>query len=762
MKPNIHQEEFISIRSVLNKLIKNKKYYLVSICLCILLAIFLILYISPQYAVSSSILLRLDSKNTPNIETYLSGTDLFKRDKNLENELGIITSYNLIYKTLDELNFRVSYYQSEFIRTNEIYKKSPLEIIVDTSHNQIVNFDFSLTPLENNKIRIQADGINLNMYNAQFKKIYKEFISELSLDDTLTYGDEIKNEYISFKIIKDKNINNIDFKEAITFKINDLNKMAEDYRKSLLIQPLSKESTILKLYQLSTTPEKTIDFQNKLLTNYLNNDLNEKRQIAVNTIAYIDSQLEGISDSLNLAEGDLERYRSINTVVDLSYEGKSLFDKFKELETEKSKEIFKEKYYEYLLNYLIKNTDINSMTAPSTIGIMDPLLNNLVSDLTSLNNEKAALSYSTKSDNPSIAITNLKIENIKKALTENLINIKNSSRISLDNVNKRMTELQYRMQKLPSKERALLNIQRRFALNDQTYNFLLQKRTEASIAQLSNIMENKVIDYPKTNTDGPVFPNNKLLFAVAIILGLIIPTIIILSKSILSRKINTKSELIKHTNVPVYGTIENYKYKSLKEEIKIENLLTDSFRNLRLKIKNDYGENLLIIISTPEANKFNLPTTAAIAGINNVASKRTLMIDGNFNQPNLCTTFSVKTEKGLSNFLNCSSDGNDIVEPTSHPYLELIAPGKALNNTPELAEQAELKSYFNMLKTNYDLILIEIDGVNKNPIYNILKKYADVILINITSDLSIDVLREIAESIDKSEENKTGIVFYNS
>ncbi|MBO9699273.1 MAG: hypothetical protein J7604_03635 [Sporocytophaga sp.] len=760
MKPNIHQEEFISIRSVLNKLIKNKKYYLLSIGICITLATILILYISPQYAVNSSILLRLDSKNTPNIETYLSGTDLFKRDKNLENELGIITSYNLIYKTIDELNFRVSYYQSDLIRINEIYKKSPFEVIVDTSHNQIVNFEFTLTPLGNNKIRIQTDGSDLNMYNAQNKKVIKEYISEFSLDDTLTYGDEIKNEYISFKIIK--SIYNYDFSEAIIFKINDLNKMTEDYRKNLSIQPLSKESTILKLYQISSTPDKTIDFQNKLLNNYLNNDLNEKRQIAVNTIAYIDTQLEGISDSLNLAEGDLERYRSANTVVDLSYEGKSLFDKFKELETEKSKEIFKEKYYEYLLNYLIKNTDINSMTAPSTIGIMDPLLNTLVSELTSLNNEKAALSYSTRADNPTIAITNLKIENIKKALTENLINIKNSSRISLDNVNKRMAELQYRMQKLPSKERALLNIQRRFALNDQTYNFLLQKRTEASIAQLSNIMENKVIDYPKTNTEGPVFPNNKLLFAVAIILGFIIPTIVILSRSLLTRKIKTRNELMKHTNIPVIGTIENFRYKSPKEAININDFFTDQFRNLRLKIKNDYGQNLLILVSTPQSNQYNLPTTMAIAGINNAASKKTLMIDGNFNQPTLSNLFSVKSERGLSNFLNCSSDGNDIIETTSFTYLDLIAPGIALNNIPELAEQSELKSYFNMLKIRYDLIIIEIDGVNKNPIYNILKKYADVILINVTSDLSIDELGEIVESIDKSEENKTGIVFYTS
>lgn len=760
MKPNIHQEEFISIRSILNTLIKNKKYYLLSIGIFIALSGALILYISPQYAVTSSILLRLDSKNTPNIETYLSGSDLFKRDKNLENELGIITSYNLIYKTIDELNFRVSYYQSDLIRTNEIYTKSPIEIVVDTSHNQIVNFEYLLTPLGNNKIRIQADGSDLNMYNAQLKKVIKEFISEYTIDDTLSYEDELKNEYISFKITN--STRNIDFSEAITFKINDLNKMAEDYRKNLVIQPLSKESTILKIYQLSSTPEKTIDFQNKLLTNYLNNDLNEKRQIAINTIAYIDTQLEGISDSLNMAEVDLERYRSVNTVVDLSYEGKSLFDKFKELETEKSKEIFKEKYYEYLLNYLIKNTDINSMTAPSTIGIMDPLLNNLVSELTSLNNEKAALSYSTKSENPSIAITNLKIENIKKALTENLINIKNSSRISLDNVNKRMAELQYRMQKLPSKERALLNIQRRFSLNDQTYNFLLQKRTEASIAQLSNIMENKVIDYPKANTDGPVFPNNKLLFAVAIILGFIIPTIVILAKSILTRKIKTKTELVKHSNVPVFGSIENYKFKNLKEQISINNLFTDQFRNLRLKIKNDYGQNLLILVSTPESNKFNLPTTVAIASINNTASKKTLMIDGNFNKPALSEIFSVKTERGLSNFLNCSSDGHDIIEATSYPCLDLIAPGKFLNNTPELAEQTELKKYFSMLKINYDLILIEINGVNKNPLYNILKKYADVILINITSDISIDELSEVLESIDKPEENKAGIVFYNT
>jgi hypothetical protein len=51
-----------------------------------------------------------------------------------------------------------------------------------------------------------------------------------------------------------------------------------------------------------------------------------------------------------------------------------------------------------------------------------------------------------------------------------------------------------KIQKLPVTEKQMLNIQRKFELNDNIYTYLLEKRAEAGIAKASNIPDNKIID----------------------------------------------------------------------------------------------------------------------------------------------------------------------------------------------------------------------------------------------------------------------------
>jgi uncharacterized protein involved in exopolysaccharide biosynthesis len=50
---------------------------------------------------------------------------------------------------------------------------------------------------------------------------------------------------------------------------------------------------------------------------------------------------------------------------------------------------------------------------------------------------------------------------------------------------------------LPVTERQLLGIQRKFRLNDELYNFLLEKRTVAQIQKASNMPDNEIIDSPE-------------------------------------------------------------------------------------------------------------------------------------------------------------------------------------------------------------------------------------------------------------------------
>ena len=54
------------------------------------------------------------------------------------------------------------------------------------------------------------------------------------------------------------------------------------------------------------------------------------------------------------------------------------------------------------------------------------------------------------------------------------------------------------MRKLPGTERKLINIQRKFDINNTVYTYLLEKRAETGIARASNVSDNKIIDNAET------------------------------------------------------------------------------------------------------------------------------------------------------------------------------------------------------------------------------------------------------------------------
>jgi hypothetical protein len=109
----------------------------------------------------------------------------------------------------------------------------------------------------------------------------------------------------------------------------------------------------------------------------------------------------------------------------------------------------------------------------------DPILNNLLLELSKLNQERTELSYNAKENNPLTEIIETKIKNTKKSLVENVSNMIDVSTVALTDINNRIFQIQKNLNVLPKNERELVNIQRRFDFNDNVYNYLLEKRAEA-------------------------------------------------------------------------------------------------------------------------------------------------------------------------------------------------------------------------------------------------------------------------------------------
>ena len=116
----------------------------------------------------------------------------------------------------------------------------------------------------------------------------------------------------------------------------------------LSVTPIQEEASLVTLTTTGYVPEQEADYLNKLMKVYLEFGLEYKNKTAAQTIDFIEKQLGTISDSLKLAENDLESFRLANKLIDISHEGTLIQTNLNRSMRKGQSLTMQKSYYEYL------------------------------------------------------------------------------------------------------------------------------------------------------------------------------------------------------------------------------------------------------------------------------------------------------------------------------------------------------------------------------------------------------------------------------
>ncbi|MEN7550565.1 polysaccharide biosynthesis tyrosine autokinase [Rapidithrix thailandica] len=716
----IEAEETINTRDIINKIINRWYYFAVSIPLFITLAFIYNRYSKSVYSVHATILVKDEGKSGLGGD-FLEGLDLFKSQRNISNEIGILSSFTLVHRTIKELDFKISYFAKGSVKTSEMYRKSPYIIALLTDNNSLDNLSFSIELTNNDKIKL-----------IPFEK------NKLSFPLLSSYSFETPIIINSDTLIISRSKEKINSDEELYFTVNNLNKLTEDYRKRLKISPTDKESSILELSIEGHIVEKEKNFLNSLCDVYIKREVEEKNIIAGSTIDFINQQLIQITDSLQDIEEQLETFRRKEKIIDISLMAENALSQLEKLETEKAVLEVNDKYYNYLLKYLQQNINLKNIIAPTSLGINDPLLNELILELKKLYSEKIALAYSVTEKDYTLQRLNLQISNAKSILVENVRNILQTSKIALKNIEQRIVTVQSTINKLPKKERSLVQLQRKFNLSDNLYNYLLEKKAEAGIAKASNTSDNKILDKARPKSQEPISPKKQKIYVFSFFLGLLIPIGIIFIKEYFNDKIETIDQIEKNTNVPLLGSIIHKQNNTSIIINSPKSILAESFRALRLNLQYmtpDKSYKVIGFTSTisGEGKTFcasNLSTIIALSG------KKTIIIGADLRKPMLVEYFNVSKQIGLSNYLIHNASLEEIIQETNVENLDMISSGPIPPNPAELLDSYKMEGLINQLTEVYDYIIIDAPPVGLVSDYFTLNKYIDINLYVIRQSYS--------------------------
>ncbi len=748
------------IKKILNLLLTNWYFFVISLPLCIGILFIYHKYQEDIYQAQATILLKSADNQTVSQTDLIEGFGLSPELKTIDNQKFILRSEKVVSRAIQKLNFTVDIYKDDFFIDEDLYGKSPFSVQIDSLHPQLLNTPIHITPLGNNKIDVKIECDYSTLYNYKEER-YKGGTGSIAFEKTFNINDDITTPYCKFKISPvTENSLNTDIEYYICFRSKDW--LTNYYRNRISVTPYKDGSSIIFISITGVNTNKLIHFLNALTDVYLEQSLERKNEIASRTISFIDQQLLTVADSLNKAQEKLMHFKRTNVFSEPSDVNTRIADQYFEIEKQIKLTNLKETYFVNLKDNLTNNPLSNDYLLPAFSNNTNSIISGLITDLISTQNEYNIAKSQTTDSNPYIAEINKKLQLSKSNLIMAIGKLIENLKIEKQKLDNDLKEVKAHMNQLPELERKYLDIERSFKLNNSIYTFLLQKQSETQITKASNTPDNEVIDNATIN--GIVSPNREKNQKQTILLALVIPFAIIVLKEYLNNKVRDKNDITNAVpNISIVGYISQHKGEA-NNVIVAEPLsgISESFRALRTKLKFMCPPDQKQIITITSTNtgegktfcSLNLATAFAISG------KKTALIGFDLRKPKLTEIFDHKGKSGLSNYLIGQSTLEEITYNSEVENLSIIPSGAIPPNPSELIINQYAEKLFSELNEIYDVIIVDSPPIGIVSDARALMEYSNCQLFVVRANKTVkEHFKHTVQGLQNDEIHNIAFVF---
>lgn len=764
--------DILDPKRIINKIIQNWYYFTASIILALVISHYLTNKSTPIYAIEGTLLISED-QNTMGLDLFSSATPTLKNTQ-VENQIVYLGTYSLALKTIKDLNINVNYFIEDVWGYQQIFNQEiPVLVEVNWNHTQLNNVYFKIVPGKGKEYLVELlQTDNKGSFNRENDSDDREIplISQDLLNNYKgEYGEILKTDYFEFTLYK---LNN--FSQEIFFSFSDDKSLAKKYRDQVKISPVSTESSVLKV-QLNN-PDQIVgsEYVNALMKAFLRNDLEQKNLATQQTLDFIENQILTINDSINLYENEIQNFRKINQIINISAKGTNILSESVKLEEELNRQNGTLEYYRNLKKYLDK-PEGQELLIPSIAGIEDPIINTMVTELITLQNERAGLSGVLIGESFSYTRElNNKLKNLRGNLNENITNGISNIENQISRVRSLIGLVDRDLNKLPEVERNLVSIERRFRVNESIYTLLLEKRAETEIKKASTTTNHQIYDAAEVNPV-PISPSRSRNYALGLALGFSLPLLILIVWSIFYHKVSDLKELEEVLEIPIIGTIPREKNNQNPLDHNVKSMTTESFRNIRsnLAIRFNFKDKGVILVTSTKPGEGKTYTSIKIASIYSALGKKTLILGMDLRKPQLHKELNLNNDKGVTTFL--FQDGDEwehLIQSTEKENLDVMSAGPYTERSSELINTPKFENLIAALKNKYDFLIIDTSPIGLVSETLDLTKYSDINLFMFRQNFSFLNQAYVANDLKNKFEIKnlfaiindtqsTGIGYYN-
>lgn len=638
-------------------------------------------YKTPVYEITATILIK-DEKKGNNDSKMMESLDVLSSKKIIENEMEVIRSRTLMNDVVKKLH---------------LYSEVKLMTKDDKRAEQL------LPPIQ---VKVLSPDSLMEVKNIPFEYVHgKDYITMNSQSYLLNKWVATPYGTLFFQKLNNYTNGNTQF----AFSLTQLKKVAKNISGSMEISSPSKLSSVINIKLKGTNPELSEKILNELIYAYNKASLEDKNSLAANTLSVVDARLSVLTRELDSIERKIQNYRSSTGSIDISQQGKLYLQNVSDNDQKLTEMDMELAGLDQVGSYVKSNSGRGSIV-PSTVGVRDPVLVDLVDKLYTKELEYEEMKKTTAENNPLMVSLADQIKKLKPSVIENIQGRRKALQAGRRNLSSAIGSYSSALQSIPRKEKELIEISRDLNTKKNIYTFLLQKREEASLSNSSTVADSRVVDKAESSIK-PVSPSKMVAYPLAVILALAIGVGFLVTREVFNRTILFRQEIEDATSIPIIGEIA---YEKLPDAIVIgtgkSNLPAEQFRKLRASLPylrlTGSKKKILVTSTIPGEGKSFIAANFALSLA--ITGKKVVLVEFDLANPTLGEKLKQYQEIGVADYLMGKADPEDIIKRTSrNENLFFISAGTLPKNPSEVIMSSKVGELLSYLEGIFDYVVLD-------------------------------------------------------
>jgi capsular exopolysaccharide synthesis family protein len=634
------------------------------------------------------------------------------------------------FKNLISLTLLISLIVFLFSLNQEKKYLSSATIVVAPDEQNLVNIEevYSLESLNNR--------INNQMAILKSDEVYEYILSD-------------KKNITQFKNLYSQNNQNV-FQRIFTKK-QTINKA---FLKNILSQNFSvrniPRSDVLELSFVSNNPKISQLALNSIIESYQRYEIDSKIQITNYANTKITERLKELVNQMDIAQKKLSKYKRKNNLVDT---GSVKELKINEIESISKRIIDAKSNYQKqqndLLSIKVADGDVDALMSVEELRSAEQISNIKNSlDANNSNIQSLLLVYTDK--HPKIIQANELTASLENQLKDILDETIQQKAFELSNLNNFIQLSEEEMQKatnelrdIEEKESGMLQFSREVESSKKLYESFLQRVKETNEAQNLQVSKLKIIETP--NLPSTPFAPQPLKSSLMAFLISGIGIFSLLYYREMNSSVIKSPEALESSNIPQIGILPRVEmlkrgYHILQMFIEdASSSFAEAIRSSRATIESKFQKNksYLVTSSNPSEGK---TTFAFNLALSLEKSSKVLFIEADIRRPSVLNGFYQfdKEILGLGEIISGSAQLKQVIFKVPGTNLDIITSGEKRFDMSDIVNKEQIKKFFDVLKLEYDYVIIDSPPV---------QPVSDTLILAQASDYNLFVIR--------SEETRT-------